>query len=180
VNPDSVHPEFMQTWNPYALIAVVSVLSTVIGGAIVWISTRGMDRWMKWKEFRRKEMVSDAEIRANQEKSKRLIDKLVEGKNVAEGYRGLLLMYDDRVRISEDRMMQQRQEISNLQLQLMGCKEDHAKAEARCTSLDERCFGLERQCEAFRKTLQQISPGRQDPRPSPLTEQRDKKDERRQ
>jgi hypothetical protein len=171
MDPQQITPEALKHWDPYAFWVLATLLSGLVGGAMVWLSTKGMDAYIRWREFKRKERSEDEK----RQKSQALIDRILENKNAAEGYKSMLLIYDARCRALEDKDITRTQELQNLHTAYVECIGKHATEEARAERLEgqledttKRCAALEQLCERMRLKLLKIAPPGIDPMPSPL------------
>lgn len=165
-----LNPSELQQWNPYSVIIVLIFLLPLLGGAVVWATTRGMERWIKLVEFHRKWRAAEIETRNKQDQSKRLIDKILEGKNVAEGYKALLILYDARVRDLENKGIERDAEIRVLGKAHMDCVEEHAKCTERCENLEIQVNELKVKYDNLKNWAQGVDP-RMDRYPSPNPKQ---------
>jgi hypothetical protein len=171
-------PEWMQGWNPYALVILLPVVAGMIGAAVAWMTGKGFASWVEMQKFRiqlrteqskakteqLKEQVEQEEIIRKQDKSKQLIDRIIEGNNTAEGYKQLLLVWDDRMRWLEDRDKQKDQKISDLESAHADCIKKHASESEKNKNLETRCLSIEKKYNEL-KTL--FRTGKRDKWPSP-------------
>lgn len=172
-------PNSLQSWTPYAIGTLLFLVAGYLGYAIRWGSTKGVDAFIKWREYRAKERAAYSKEREElntarvvSEQKKKLIDKFIEGKLTTEGYRALLLLYDQRLQDLEAKDKEKTASLILLNQQLSECLQTHAADKEAIKGLNsliqemrDKQTLLEQQCLGFQRKLQRGSAS--DSYPSP-------------
>ncbi len=109
-------------WTPWWVAAIIT-LSSLVGGAISWLWTTGMDRYMKYREWKAKQNALETKPFST--------EQMWEDKTLAMGYKALLYNQDRRIRELEDRDIQRTKEMQGVHTQLLNCLTEHAETNAR-------------------------------------------------
>lgn len=154
----------MANWSIEAVIAACTTIGTIVGGAVVWASTKGLDAWIRWRESRLTERERIAKL-TKAERKPFSNDALWEDKTLATGYKAVMFMQDSRIRELENKHkeLDERESkriaaMQQLHTAYLNCVQEHAEAAANyqaCKNeLEEqkrRYNYLERRLEKLRR-----------------------------
>lgn len=154
----------MANWSIEAIVSICTIIGSLIGGAVVWISTKGLDSWIRWRDARLTEREREVKLKQLQRKPFDS-DQVWEDKNLAMGYKALLYSQDKRLRELEDKDAQKTKAMAELHSAHMQCLQEHAESAAnyqsakaelddqkrRYADLDKRYVYLEKRLEKLRR-----------------------------
>jgi hypothetical protein len=148
----------LKDWSLESLLALFGTIGAAIGGAIVWLTSKGTDWYIRIGDWRMKRKERIAKMNTRENWTAR--DQLLEDKNLSAGYRALFLAYDARMQGLEEREATRTVEMQQLYKGYNDCLESHAKADEKieqCGNLVEalksRCAKLEEDNEKYRNKL---------------------------
>lgn len=111
-------------------ITFIAFVGSLVGGAIVWFATKGIDAIIRWRQFRLDEKEREAKQRAAIIKPFST-EQMWEDKTLAMGYKALLYHQDKRIRDLEDRDIQRTKDMQALHTSYLNCVAEHAEASAK-------------------------------------------------
>ena len=145
MDPTNPSPEHLQGWNPYAILIICTTLAALVGSAVSWITGKGFVAYVEWSKYRIqlradriKARMEEEDLQRKRNQSKQLIDRIIEGNNTVEGYKQLLMVWDDRMQVLENRDKLKDTLIQDLQTKLGECVEKHAHEATRAQGFEER------------------------------------------
>jgi len=159
----------LSTWSPAAIIAVAGAMGALLGGAASWISGQGLKSWITYKEFKLKERERLAKIQRPLTAS----DQIWEDKNLATGYKALMIAQDERIRELEDKDIDKTKRMQELHTNYINCVNEHAEEreargilDAQHNELKRRFEEVSNKLEEYRNLVQQYR-GNLYPSPTP-------------
>ncbi len=90
-------PQIFDNWSPAAVLALMTSIAAILGGAVTWLANDGFKRAMEWREFKLKEKERLAALPVPA-KEKFSTEQVFEDTELATGYKLMLYQQDKRIR----------------------------------------------------------------------------------
>lgn len=94
---DPTAPHIFDNWSPSAVLAFMTTISALVGGAVTWLANDGFKRAMEWRKFKLEERERIAKLPVK-EKPAFSTEQVFEDTELATGYKLMLYQQDKRIR----------------------------------------------------------------------------------